>query len=484
MHKRNIYSQQLNFEELARVYPPLLEQQVLKPGHPPSRWKTIDFQDAEAQRCLTQALLYRDFGLQLTLPEDRLCPPVPNRLNYVLWIQDIMRAHRFLFREDVSTTRGIDIGTGASAIYPLLACKMEPSWEFIATEIDPLSFSYAESNIQINKLGERIKLRQASSNQPILFPFEGYSGPPFDFTMCNPPFYSSRAEIAHSTEFKELPPSGVCTGADTEMIYPAGGEAAFIGQMVDESERHGAKCRWFTTMIGKLSTMSEIIVMLRKRSVRTYAISEFVQGQTRRWGIAWSYSNEHLPDSFGRLSVHPNNTLHSLQPPRNTLTSQFHLSFSSVDAQYLQVTLLGILSLARVNASERPLILEDEELPNKSPLTTFRLSPILVQAQVNTWSRRARRNPDQPQPSERDGSTTPQTSVALMCSMQWLFEFSEAPARVILESQWVFGDDRQMFEGLVAHIVKKLTQALENITPRAPEVDTSSETTLASSVTH
>jgi 23S rRNA A1618 N6-methylase RlmF len=63
-----------------------------------------------------------------------------------------MRAHRFLFREDIRTIRGIDMhvfvshskpaysqfnsGTGASAIYPLLACKMEPSWDFIATGTD------------------------------------------------------------------------------------------------------------------------------------------------------------------------------------------------------------------------------------------------------------------------------------------------------------------------------------------------------------
>lgn len=482
MHRRNKYSQQIEFEELARVYPPLLDH--LKPAHPPSRRKTIDFQDADAQRCLTQALLYRDFGLHLTLPDDRLCPPVPNRLNYVLWIQDIMRAHRFLFREDVRTVRGIDIGTGASAIYPLLACKMEPAWDFIATEIDSKSFNCGESNIQDNNLGERIRLMRASSDKPILFPFENYSGPPFDFTMCNPPFYTSRAEIARSTEFKELPPSGVCTGADTEMIYPPGGEAAFVGQMVDESERHGAKCRWFTTMIGKMSTMSEIIVMLRKRSIRTYAITEFVQGQTRRWGIAWSFTNEHLPDSFGRLSVHPNNALHSLQPPRNTLTSQFQLSFTSIDAQYLQTSLLGICSLARVAASERPIILEEEDFPKASSFPTFRLNPVLVQAHANTWSRRARRNLDQPQPGEREGSITPQTSVTLMCSMQWLFDFSEVPARVVLESQWVFGDDRQMFEGLVAHIVKKLTQALETYTPRAPEIDSGSEATLASPIAH
>jgi hypothetical protein len=55
----------------------------------------------------------------------------------------------------------------------------------------------------------------------------------------------------------------------------------------------------------------------------------------------------------------------------------------------------------------------------------------------------------------------------LICSMQWAFDFTVTPASVILESQWVFGDDRNMFEGLVSHIVKKMGQALEPYSTRS-----------------
>ncbi len=221
-------------------------------------------------------------------------------------------------------------------------------------------------------------------------------------------------------------------------------------------------------------------------------MTEFVQGQTRRWGIAWSFTNEHIPDvglflcvvfrmskinlafkiqSFGRLSVHPNNSLYSFQPPHNTLSHHFHLSFTSIDTQYLQTVLLGTCRTARVLAYERPIILEEEEHP-KAPLTTFRMNPNLLQANANTWSRKERRKQGQGQKDRqggREGSVTPQTRATLMCSTQWLFDFTTTPADVILESQWVFGDDRRMFEGLIAHIVKKVTQALEPYAPRTHE---------------
>lgn len=165
------------------------------------------------------------------------------------------------------------------------------------------------------------------------------------------------------------------------------------------------------------------------------------------------------------------------------MTNRFQISFVAIDAQYLQTALLGICSLARVLASERPIVLDEEERPlalrnaANTPLTSFRLNPVLVQANTNTWSRKERRKHDQAQPGERDGSTTPQTNVQLMCSMQWAFDFTVTPANVNLESQWVFGDDRKMFEGLVAHIVKKLVQALEPYALRSwdytPTVDSS-----------
>ncbi|KAG6336526.1 hypothetical protein ID866_2548, partial [Astraeus odoratus] len=66
------------------------------------------------ERRLTEALLYVDFEISLSLPDNRLCPPVSTefpphrrcfRLNYVLWIQDIVKETA----PDVETVRGLDV---------------------------------------------------------------------------------------------------------------------------------------------------------------------------------------------------------------------------------------------------------------------------------------------------------------------------------------------------------------------------------------
>lgn len=82
---------------------------------------------------------------------------VPNRVNYILWIQDVMRAHTDVPNTQTTPVRGIDMyafsfcsyrvlgvtpmrhvmllrsGTGATAIYAFLACKMDSSWSMVAT---------------------------------------------------------------------------------------------------------------------------------------------------------------------------------------------------------------------------------------------------------------------------------------------------------------------------------------------------------------
>lgn len=68
----------------------------------------FDFKNPEALKALTTTLLQKDFGLQVEIPSNRLVPTLPLRLNYLLWMEDLIR---FLNKPREEETRGADIGT-------------------------------------------------------------------------------------------------------------------------------------------------------------------------------------------------------------------------------------------------------------------------------------------------------------------------------------------------------------------------------------
>jgi hypothetical protein len=74
-------------------------------------------------------------------------------------------------------------GTGASAVYPLLICALEPTWTMVATgesmgyisnrseivpppDIDSISLSYARANVHFNDLEDRVKILRVDETGP------------------------------------------------------------------------------------------------------------------------------------------------------------------------------------------------------------------------------------------------------------------------------------------------------------------------------
>lgn len=78
------------------------------------------------------------------------------------------------------------------------------------------------------------------------------------------------------------------------MVHEPGGEVAFVRRMFQESIllKFDPKFTntWFTSMVGKHSSVEALISEIRLLS-QNYAITEFRQGLTRRWGIAWSWGD-------------------------------------------------------------------------------------------------------------------------------------------------------------------------------------------------
>ncbi|KAE8145564.1 DUF890 domain protein [Aspergillus avenaceus] len=283
--RNNIYKNDVDFATLALHSPEFAR--YLKPNN------QLDFTDPDAVRQLTKSLLQKDFDLNVDIPDNRLCPPVPNRLNYILWIQGLLDTTGDEYRDDYDPDRnvvGLDIGTGCCSIYPLLGCAMRPQWNFVATDIDDNNVQTSQEAVSANKLQSRIRVVQTKSSDN-LFSIEKLGVNGLDFTMCNPPFYTSREEMVSSAEAKERPPFSACTGAEVEMVTD-GGEIAFVSRMIEESLQLREKVLWYTSMLGKLSSVSVLIEKLIKHGNHNYAVTEFVQGsKTRRWAIAWSWGD-------------------------------------------------------------------------------------------------------------------------------------------------------------------------------------------------
>jgi len=98
----------------------------------------------------------------VNLLPNNLCPPVPNRLNYLLWLSDLID------NPDMNNDRKqvLDVGVGASCIYPLLG-YVNFQWDFTGTDIDERNIIIARENVKLNKLQDHIKLFYVQNSQQV-----------------------------------------------------------------------------------------------------------------------------------------------------------------------------------------------------------------------------------------------------------------------------------------------------------------------------
>ncbi len=248
MHPRNRYSKPHDFAALAKVVPALSAHLCKTPNGE----LTLDFTHPEAVRLLNKALLLRDYRLEFwDLADDNLCPAVPGRLDYIHVVADLIAKDS----ERSGKIRGLDIGTGASLIYPILGVR-EYGWQFVASEIDQRSMRAAKAIVSFNKgLEHQVEVRPQKNTQAI---FRGVikANETFTFTMCNPPFYESEqaARTAAELKWRKL---GIKTdhtynfGGQASELWTPGGEPAFLRQMIQESRAYADQVGWFTTLVSQ-----------------------------------------------------------------------------------------------------------------------------------------------------------------------------------------------------------------------------------------
>ena len=240
-----------------------------------------------------------DYNLQLEIPLNSLCPPIPNRLDYLGFLDRLLSQ---------SVISGIDMypfffliyrGTGASCIYPLLGCRLHPSWDFLATDIYAPSIEYAQANVNRNHLQDRIRICHSDPSYILPTPFLK-PGKTYDFVMCNPPFYESIQDQTLSRTKKTNDPFAVCTGASHEMITE-GGELKFVRQMIQESFGLQDCIHWFTCLLGKKADY--IILFKELEDLKGLVVQghTITQGHTVRWILAWSFETLNRPEKRTRL---------------------------------------------------------------------------------------------------------------------------------------------------------------------------------------
>jgi len=338
--------------------------------------------DFDFNLALSRALLDKHFNIALpSMPRGNLCPPIPNRFKYVLWINELVQQCHCLqdtSKNDVFVDkreeechsnslhcRGMDLGIGASAIYPLLLSTQSftdnrnndeddddgndnKTWKFFGTDVDPHSIQCAQENINANKLEDKIKIALVSQSSspppddrsdtdhvsnpcggPVQKAMEaarsimmkttmsntgiddkinmsktspnnpdGNKGGNkiaitqdwvcFDFCMTNPPFYSTTEEVT-------TPRCGDARSRTDmtlqEGMYPNGGEVGFVKDMIHDSFYFRNCITWFTSMVGRKSSLLAINLELKKLGFERgmTRTTEFVQGKIRRWGVAWTF---------------------------------------------------------------------------------------------------------------------------------------------------------------------------------------------------
>ena len=279
LHPKNKFNKGYDFDALIKNNIALKEYIIQNKYDSTS----IDFSNPKAVKELNKALLFSYDKISIwDFPDENLCPPIPGRLDYIHHLADLITS------EDKVTI--LDIGTGATCIYPLLGVA-EYNWNFVATDIELDSLDTAQDIIDDNDLDANIKLRQQLDEQQIL---KGIivEDDSFTFTMCNPPFYKSAEEAqgANRRKTRNLGNNAVrnFSGNNNELWY-VGGEKAFLHTYLYESSQFPKASKWFTSLVSKKENVESLQKSGKKLGVKEFKIIPLNQGNKVTRIVCWRF---------------------------------------------------------------------------------------------------------------------------------------------------------------------------------------------------
>jgi 23S rRNA A1618 N6-methylase RlmF len=233
--------------------------------------------------------------------------------------------HRYFPNAREFDFRGLDIGTGATAIYPLLfvASTMpthdddaaNSSYHMYATDIDAESVGLARENVRCNQLESRIQVllvpQEEEDKEEGLPSRRGPLStslaciPPndraLDFCITNPPFFDSLVDgdtiVKHARQGDGRARTNMTV---SEGSYP-GGEFAFcldilidglvmFAQSLKVPSSSPSPPLWSACMCGKKTSWLQLKAVLTQVIGPSRVLAtEFGPGHLTRWFLAWTF---------------------------------------------------------------------------------------------------------------------------------------------------------------------------------------------------
>lgn len=296
LHPRNQHAEGYDFERLIARTPEL--EAFTSPN--PTGQTTIDFKDVAAVRMLNRALLKTHYNVDFwDIPEGYLCPPIPGRVDYIHYLADLLASTNAQEVPRGSQIKVLDIGTGASLVYPLTG-QSEYGWHFTGVDIDAVALQSAQQICARNGLD--VTLLQQPNSDNI---FRGVIAPDdlFHVTMSNPPFHASMEQANKGTQRKwaslgQGKSSKLNFGGQNAELWCPGGEIKFIARMVKQSTEFADQCLWFTSLVSKKDNLQPLHRILGKAKVADYQVIEMAQGQKTSRFIAWTFIKRNRRSEF------------------------------------------------------------------------------------------------------------------------------------------------------------------------------------------
>jgi len=285
LHPRSFHNKPYNFQELTLKVPEL-KQFIVKNRE---QVDTVQFADPKAVYLLNKALLLHFYNLNYwDIPNQNLVPPIPGRADYVHYLADLLKV------DTTDKTSVLDIGTGASLVYPLIGSSIY-NWNFVATDIEPKSIEVAKEIIDKNpNLNSKITLRIQSDKKQILSGIitkDDY----FDAVMCNPPFFKSKKEAEAQTirklkglDKRKTPKLINNFSGESNELWCNGGELSFVLNYIKESILFKTQVGWFTSLISNEDNLKPLQIELKK-SAKEIKVIEMAQGNKKSRILAWRF---------------------------------------------------------------------------------------------------------------------------------------------------------------------------------------------------